>query len=175
MSQKGLIDLYYGDESAVSMEPCIPYAWQLPDEDVFMPSSKGERLGIFGLLTRDNKLLFKTTTENINSDFVIQELESLACSIHKPTVVILDNAKVHKSAKFKAHLEAWENRGLSIFYLPTYSPHLNIIETLWRKLKYEWLEAKDYFEKGSLHYAVTQILQAFGHSLHINFSDFGLS
>jgi len=95
--------------------------------------------------------------------------------LHKVSVVILDNAKVHKSAKFKTHLEACEHRGLSIFNLPTYSPHLNIIEILWRKLKYEWLETKDYIEEDSLFYAVTQVLQAFGHSLRINFSEFGVS
>ena len=26
-----------------------------------------------------------------------------------------------------------------LFYLPTYSPHLHNIETLWRNMKYEWL------------------------------------
>jgi len=157
------------------MEAYIPYGWQFKGEDVFMPSSKGKRLNVFGLLKRDNNLLFKTTTGSINSDFIIQELESLASSIQKQTVVVLDNARTHKSAKFRSHIESWEARGLSIFYLPTYSPHLNIIETLWRKLKYEWLDAKDYSEEDTLFYAVTQILSAFGHSLNINFSEFGVT
>lgn len=154
------------------MEAYIPYGWQFKGEDVFMPTSKGKGLNIFGLLTRDNKLRFSSTTNNINSDFIIQQLEGLALSIQNPTVVVLDNARVHKSAKFLSHLEAWEQRGLSIFHLPTYSPHLNIIETLWRKLKYEWLDAIDYLEEDRLFYAVTQILLAFGNSLNINFSDF---
>jgi hypothetical protein len=38
LSKLGLIDLYYGDESRVSMEPCVPYGWQFAGEDVFMPS-----------------------------------------------------------------------------------------------------------------------------------------
>jgi transposase len=29
----------------------------------------------------------------------------------------------------------WQERGLLLFYLPPYSPHLNIAEVLWRKLK----------------------------------------
>lgn len=157
------------------MQPCIPYGWQFKDEDVFMPASKGKGLNLFALLSRDNKLHFSSTTHNINSDFVIQELESLAFSIQKPTVVVLDNAKTHKSAKFRERLEAWEARGLSIFYLPPYSPHLNLIETLWRKLKYEWLDSKDYIQEDTLFYAVTQILLAFGHSLNINFSDFSVT
>ena len=44
----------------------------------------------------------------------------------------------------------WQKRGLFIFFLPPYSQHLNIAETIWRKLKKEWLEPEDYFEKDSL-------------------------
>ena len=74
-----------------------------------------------------------------------------------------------------------------IFYLPPYSPHLNLIETLWRKLKYEtgdrvkrpavggnlWLRPKDYLAEDDLFYAVTQILGAVGNDLSINFADVG--
>jgi hypothetical protein len=28
LSENQLIDLYYADESRVSVEPCIPYGWQ---------------------------------------------------------------------------------------------------------------------------------------------------
>ena len=31
MSEQALLDLYYGDESRISVEPCVPYAWQLRD------------------------------------------------------------------------------------------------------------------------------------------------
>jgi transposase len=59
-----------------------------------------------------------------------------------------------------------------VFYLPTYSPHLNIAETVWRKLKYEWLSAADYESKGHLQYAASLALSAFGRSLKIRFSGF---
>gem|GEM_PF-6935554 len=42
------------------------------------------------------------------------------------------------------------------FHLPTYSPHLNLAETVWRKLKYEWLSASDYSSKEHLRNAVRQ-------------------
>ena len=40
-------------------------------------------------------------------------------------------------------------KGLYLFFLPKYSPHLNLAETFWRKAKYEWLKPADYlsFEK----------------------------
>jgi len=34
--------------------------------------------------------------------------------------------------------EEWKKKGLSIFWLPTYSSELNIIEILWRLIKYSW-------------------------------------
>ena len=29
----------------------------------------------------------------------------------------------------------WEKRGLFLFYIPPYSPHPNVVETLWRIMK----------------------------------------
>ena len=50
-----------------------------------------------------------------------------SASLHKPTVVVLDNASFHKSKIFKANIAKWANRGLTLLYLPPYSPQLNII------------------------------------------------
>ncbi len=50
MSEQGLMDLYYGDESRVSLQPCVPYAWQFKGEDAFMPSTQGRGLNCFALL-----------------------------------------------------------------------------------------------------------------------------
>ena len=72
-------------------------------------------------------------------------------------------------------LDAWQARGLFVFYLPVYSPHLNIVEILWRELKHRWLHASDYQDKGTLHYAVWQALKAVGQSLTIQFSRFNQS
>lgn len=157
------------------MEPCIPYAWQFKNEDAFMPSSKAKGLNVFGLLKRDNSFRFKTTTGKVDTAFVINELETLAFEISKITFVVLDNARIHSSARFQEHRQRWEKRGLFVFYLPVYSPHLNIIETLWRKLKYEWLKPEDYAEPDKLFYSVTQILTAVGKDLKINFSNFTLN
>lgn len=136
-----------------------------------MPSSKGKGLNIFGLLSRDNTFRFTTTQGQINSAFVIRELETLAFSIRKRTVVVLDNARVHTSKAFQERRDVWEKRGLFIFYLPPYSPHLNLIETLWRKLKYQWLRPEDYLAEDNLFYAVTQTLAAIGNNLFINFAE----
>ena len=172
LSRAGVIELFYGDESGVSLEPCVPYGWQFSDEAVSMPSAKGAGINCFGLFTRSNKSVIATNVNSIKAEFVIEQLESLSFSIEKITVVVLDNARIHTGKKMSERIQAWQQRGLFVFYLPTYSPQLNIAETVWRKLKYEWLAAEDYESQGHLQYAVSLALSAFGKSLKIKFSGF---
>lgn len=148
----------------------MPYGWQFADEEVFTPVEKGGGLNIFGLLSRANRLIYETTTKKITSEFSFDNFERLSLQIRKLTVIVLDNATVHTAGFIKERLAVWQTRGLYIFYLPRSSPHLNIAEILWRKLKYEWLSPSDYVDKEQLHYAVRLILGAVGGVLKINFS-----
>jgi transposase len=170
--EKGLIDIFYGDESHVSSEGYVPYGWQFPDEKVAIYVEKSYKTNIFGLISRTNECHYKNTEQNIDSQFVYQFLDNFSFKIKKETFVILDNASVHKSKQFKQNLTIWEQRGLFIFFLPPYSPHLNIAETMWRKLKTEWLVPEDYLEKDSLLYAVNRCMANVGINLNINFSPF---
>ena len=54
-------------------------------------------------------------------------------------------------------------------YLPTYSPELNLIEILWRKIKYEWLPLNCYVNYQTLKKAVLEILKNFGSKHRITF------
>jgi transposase len=61
-------------------------------------------------------------------------------------------------------------RAAPIFFLPTYSPELNIIEILWRFIKYSWLEIDAYESWISLVNAVENIIMKFGSEYIINFA-----
>ena len=121
----------------------MPYAWQFADEEVAMPTEKGAGLNCFALLSRDNQARIETTEKAINGQFIFDRLEEFSMKLKKLTVVVLDNASVHRSQIIKERIKVWQQRGLYIFYLPRFSPHLNIVEILWRKLKYEWLAPSD--------------------------------
>ena len=172
LSENRQIDLYYADESRVSIEPSIPYGWQFADEEVFMPSSKGNGLNCFALLKRNNQCLVKTSEQTLTSRFIFEQFEELSTKLEKLTVLVLDNARIHTSQIIKERKKVWQQRGLYLFYLPRYSPHLNIVETLWRKLKYEWLSPIDYQSKENLFYQIRLALTTVGCSLFINFSKF---
>ena len=60
--------------------------------------------------------------------------------------------------------------GLYLFFLPPYSPHLNIAETVWRHLKGGWLRPTDYARPDDLAYATNRCLANFGKALTITFS-----
>lgn len=175
LAEEDRIDLYYGDESRVSTEPCIPYGWQFADEEVFFPSEKSGGVNCFAFLSRTNKCYFETTQNSINAEFILEQLDRFSLGLRRPAVIVLDNASTHTAGIIKEQLEIWQKRGLFIFYLPRYSPHLNIAEILWRKLKYEWLSPSDYISKENLFYTVRQALSAVGTSLRIEFSRFNYS
>lgn len=172
MSERGWIDLYYGDESRVWLEPCVPYAWQFKHEEVFMPSAKGAGLNCFALLSRANECRFETTTQTIDGAFIVEQLEHLSFGLERQTVVVLDNTPPHVAKRVQECREFWQQRGLFVFYLPPYSPHLNIAEVLWRRLKYQWLRPQDYLDTQTLFYQVRQALAAVGTLLKIHFAPF---
>lgn len=49
-------------------------------------------------------------------------------------VLVLDNASYHKAAALR-HWLAHQAPRVTVFWLPTYTPHLNLIERVWRFLK----------------------------------------
>ena len=108
------------------------------------------------------------TKENINSDRFIEFMENFSIGIRKETVIVLDNSTVHKSRKVKDCLQRWKERGLHIFYLPPYSPHLIIAETLWIVLKDKWIQPHHYGNKHGLFATVEDILSRIGKQYTIN-------
>lgn len=176
LQREGHIDLFYGDESGFSLLPVVPYGWQPPGLVVERPSRYSPRLNVLGWLSEWGELVHFVTEKSIDSQFVIDSISTWSAGLGRPTVLVLDNAPIHPvrrcgSKRFEAALETWQSQGLYVFFLPAYSPHLNKIETLWRKMKYEWLEAVAYVGYESLKTAVKRLLTDFGTTHTIEFSE----
>jgi transposase len=172
LSETGEIDLYYGDKSHVCSQGYVPYAWQFPCEDIHIPFEKAYKINMLGFVNRKSQYMGMMTQNNIGADTVIDYLERLSFSIKKKTVLILDNASIHKSRSIRERITFWQQRGLFITFRPPYSLHLNIAETVWRKLKKEWLNPEDYMEKDKLFYAADRWPTALGKNVRINFCHF---
>jgi hypothetical protein len=144
LEDSGYIDLYFGDESHFGLTPNVPYAWQTKHNPILLPAAKGKFLNVVGLMNRKNDLFFEMNETTFNSDKIICFLDRFAAQIVKKTVVVLDNSPIHRSNKFKAKIKQWEEDDLLIYFLPPYSPELNLIEILWRRIKYNWLSFDAY-------------------------------
>jgi transposase len=171
---QGLIDLYFVDESGFSLVPYVPYAWQEAGETISLPSHGGRRLNVLGFMTArpgtDNDLVAYTVEGSIDGDTFIACMKAFVESRQQPTVVVLDNSPVHRSGKVEAMLPLWQQQGVGVFFLPRYAPHLNPIEILWRKMKYEWMPLGAYASWACLVEAVEAMLCQFGKEHTINFA-----
>ena len=87
------------------------------------------------MIDRKNRYQGFTTTGSITADKVVGFPDDFPFSVRKDTFIVLDNASVHRNHKIRKLRSVREKRGLSLFYPPPCSPHLNIAETLRRILK----------------------------------------
>lgn len=174
LDKNGQIDLIYFDESGFNLTPQVPYAWQSKGREgtLRVPSSHSKRINVLGFLNiRDLKLTAFLVEHSVNSATVISLMNQFCSQIDKKTVVVIDNAPIHTSRSFNEKLEAWKAAGLELFFLPTYSPELNLIEILWRKIKYEWIPFSAYKSIDRLRDELNEILNNFGSiKYNINFA-----
>jgi transposase len=109
------------------------------------------------------------STQSITSDVVIACIDAFFPTVNKRTVIVVDQASIHTSDAIHDKLPEWQQRHIEIFQLPSYSPQLNLIEILWRFIKYEWVEISAYRCWPSLVQYVEKVLKEFGEEYVINF------
>jgi len=162
LEDSGYIDLYFGDESHFGLTPNVPYAWQTKENPILLPAAKGKFLNVVGLMNRKNDLFFEVNETTFNTDKFIIFMDKFADQIVKKTVVILDNSPIHKSKKFMAKIIEWKEKDLMIYFIPPYSPELNLIEILWKRIKYQWLPFEAYLCFQNLKERLSYVLNNFG-------------
>ena len=167
---QGKIDLYYFDESGFTLDPYIPYAWQEPGTVIELPATKGTRINVLGFMNRKNDLHPYMFEQSIHTPVVVACLNDFCQRIKKKTIVIMDNSSIHRSEEFEEYLAQWKKKGLRIKYLIPYAPELNLIEILWRHIKYLWLPFSAYQCMESLREALEHILKDFGSKYQITFA-----
>ena len=168
--KQGLIDLVYFDQSGFSLVPCVPYAWQEKGETIEIPCSNSKRLNVLGFMGRDCSFQSMVFEGSITSSIVVGCIDIFLETHTHPTVLIIDNASIHTSDEFLENIDDWKIKGLTIVPISPYSPELNLIEILWRKIKYEWMPFSAYESFLSLKQNLFEILANIGKTYTINFA-----
>jgi len=170
LDDAGKINLYYLNGTGFCLIPSVPYGWQNIGEYLRIKSRRSPRLNVLGIMNRNNYLETYVSFQSINADVVINCIDTFFPVVNKPTVIVLDQASIHRSDAVFDKFEEWRVRGITIFELPSYSPELNLIEILWRFIKYEWIEIDAYSSWKTFVASVENILKNFGDKYVINFA-----
>jgi transposase len=170
-SGQGEIKLLYLDESGFNGVPYIPYAWQDKGTTLELPCPKGKRINVLGILSAsDAKLETHIPDGKMTSEFVLKVLDGISENTKAdsiPSVLILDNASIHTAKIIQDKRAEWEEKNLFLYFIPAYSPELNLIEILWRKIKYEWLPFDAHESYDKLRSNLEKIFNGFGNEYNI--------
>jgi putative transposase len=113
----------------------------------------------------DEHLEFRLLEGSCRSGEVVAYLDLLAEKAEregKPVVVVLDRAPFHRAGAVRERRLGWEAKGLRLYYLPAYCPHLNPIEGVWRRLKRFLMPRRFYDSVAELRQAVVSALSLLG-------------
>nr|WP_275575222.1 transposase [Methylocucumis oryzae] len=127
-------------------------------------------MNVLGLMGKEGSFKSWVFDGTISSAIVVAFFDELADSLTRPMAAVIDNASIHTSHEFTQNLEEWRKKGLIIVNIPPYSPELNLIEILWRKIKYEWMPFSAYQSFQTLKDSLFEILANIGSSYTINFT-----
>lgn len=163
-------DLIYFDAAGFSLTPRVPYAWQLRGQTLELPSTPSPSLNVLGFLKLDGAFESYVFQGAINSTVLIHCFDDYCQRMARPALIVLDNAPIHTSQEVEECLEAWEEQGLYLLFLPPYCPELNLIEILWRKIKYEWLPLTAYQSFKELAKSLDEVLKGIGSKYRLNFA-----
>jgi transposase len=110
-------------------------------------------LGAWNAVTRE--LIAVTNTTVVNTDTMCELLRKIAnLGLAGPITLVLDNARYQRNAVVQA-LAA--ELGLSLLFLPSYSPNLNLIERLWKFMKRRALYGRYHPTFGDFRAAIQEV------------------
>ncbi|MGZ5030206.1 MAG: IS630 family transposase [Methylobacter sp.] len=168
-TRTGKIELAYMDEAGFAPQQPNRSAWTTKGEVHAVTAQRAQRLNIIGALLSSGKRVTAKLWQAVNGLWMFGILMVLVKSVSKPLVVILDNASIHSyRQKAETVLGAFGGKRVAVLFLPPYSPELNRIEMLWRKMKHEWLPFRS-FTPSELEGAIDEIGAGFGSKYQFTF------
>ncbi|MEM9990595.1 MAG: IS630 family transposase [Bacteroidota bacterium] len=170
LSESKEVDLCYFDGAGFNLNPNVPYAWSPVGTQAILPAERSRGYTVLGILNvRDNDFEGDIYEGAANSDAVMKTLGKFAEHLKRKTIVILDNASIHKSSKVMDKAVEWRKKGLYLQFIPPYCPELNLIEILWHRMKHQWLKYEHCATLEQLRDRIIDILQKYGKDYSINF------
>jgi len=168
----GQLAVYHVDQVRFSRQAPVPYAWQVRGQPcACRPAERGAGGGysVLGFwrpadpqATGRQAFTAIVSATAFTAELFVLAVNEFIAHRTQPTVLVLDNASIHKAHLVKAQVAAWAAAGVTLLFLPPYSPELNRIEVLWRFCKHYWLTPDAYQTPLTLLQQLTNLLQTVG-------------
>ena len=135
-SKKGEISLFFVDAAHFVMgNNHLGYIWGVARRFISTFTGRVRYNVLAALDFRAKKLVTVTNDSYITATQVVELLDTLAREyVTLPIFLILDNAKYQRCKLVQEHAKAL---GITLVYLPAYSPNLNLIERFRKLVKKE--------------------------------------
>jgi transposase len=141
-AKNGIVELFFMDASHFVMGGFAGSVWSVFRRWVKNASGR-QRYNVLGALNSATKKMETVCNDTyITSVQVVELLEKLHLSFVRPIHIVLDNAS-YQTCKYVKENAARLN--ITLHYLPSYSPNLNLIERVWKLVKSKVLNSA-YFE-----------------------------
>lgn len=137
-ARRAQIHLYYADEIDVELLPTISGRWMRRGQQtpVWTPGKNATQYVYGAVHYTRGALRWLPWAHKDNAGFRHLLSDILAAHAHdtRPIVVVVDNFRIHWAQAVQAWLCAHRRR-IRLYFLPTYAPHLNPIERVWRHVR----------------------------------------
>jgi transposase len=156
-AQNGECHLLFMDAAHFILQPFICALWCVTR--LFIKASAGRnRINVLGVVNATTKeVLTLSNTTYITAETIIVFLKQLKEHYGTlPLKIVLDNARYQHCTLVE---NAAKELNITLLFLPSYSPNLNIIERLWKFTKKKILYAKYYDTPAKFHQAINGFLQ----------------
>jgi transposase len=125
---------------------------------IFVRAASGRQrfnvLGAWNAITRE--LIAVTNTTVVNTETMCELLRKIAgLGLTGPITLVLDNARYQRNAAVQALAPTL---GITLLFLPSYSPNLNLIERLWKFTKRRALYGRYHPTFADFRAAIQQVL-----------------
>ena len=163
-------DRWYCDEAGVTRTPGVPSAWQQVGQPLALAATHSPPQNILGFFHLHQECHTFAFEGAIATQTGIPCFTLFRPQLQRPAMGVVDNAPLHTSDAFVEPLLPWQEQGLEVKFIPPSWPELNLIEILWRKIKYEWLPLAAYQSFKTMTRALFAVLRGIGSKYRITFA-----
>jgi transposase len=128
--------LIFQDEMEIHRHPALTRMWAPVGQQPEVPApGKNEKRVVYGGVNyKTGKLTYTLSATKCGAAFLVFLTVLVKQYVGKKIILVCDNGRFHRTTAVRQWLAAHRDQ-ITVYWLPAYSPSLNLIERLWGHVK----------------------------------------